>query len=246
MKSRFFLTIFLVFFLAQPLFALTGREVIEKNDALTESKTAVGSVSMLIYKGGRIVEKAFESRTKKFKDGEDKMLISFTKPTKIKLLTHTHRGRDDDQWLRLSSGKIKRIASSDKGKPFVNSHLYYEDIGSRDIDDYSYKLLGDAEALEFDCYAVESVKKSDEKVYSKLVLYVRKSDYFIVKIDFYEGNELHKYLENHDIRTVEGILTPFSTIMTPANKKGKTELRIEKLEYNRDLRNSTFNKEALR
>ena len=201
---------------------------------------------MLIYKGGRIVEKAFESRTKKFKDGEDKMLISFTKPTKIKLLTHTHRGRDDDQWLRLSSGKIKRIASSDKGKPFVNSHLYYEDIGSRDIDDYSYKLLGDAEALEFDCYAVESVKKSDEKVYSKLVLYVRKSDYFIVKIDFYEGNELHKYLENHDIRTVEGILTPFSTIMTPANKKGKTELRIEKLEYNRDLRNSTFNKEALR
>jgi len=148
--------------------------------------------------------------------------------------------------VKIIFGKNKRIAASDKGKPFVNSHLYYEDIGSRDIDDYSYKLLGDAEALEFDCYAVESVKKSDEKVYSKLVLYVRKSDYFIVKIDFYEGNELHKYLENHDIRTVEGILTPFSTIMTPANKKGKTELRIEKLEYNRDLRNSTFNKEALR
>ncbi|MBW2600286.1 MAG: outer membrane lipoprotein-sorting protein [Deltaproteobacteria bacterium] len=63
---------------------------------------------------------------------------------------------------------------------------------------------------------------------------------------FHCEDRLLKYLENHDIRTVEGILTPFSTIMTLANEKGRTELRIEKLEYNRNLRNSTFNKEALR
>ncbi len=246
MKSRFFLTIFLVFFLAQPLFALTGREVMEKNEALPESKTAVSSVLMQIHKGGRVMEKEFESRTKKFKDDEDKMLISFTKPTKIKLLTHTHRGRDDDQWLRLSSGKIKRIAASDKGKPFVNSHFYYDDISSRNIDDYTYRLLDDGEAAGSDCYRVEAIRQNGTKVYSRLILYARKSDCFIVKIDFYRKGKFHKYLENHDIRTVKGILTPFSSIMTPANKKGKTELRIEKLEYNRDLRNSTFNKEALR
>ena len=246
MKSRFFLTIFLVFFLAQPLFALTGREIMEKNDALPESKTAVSSVLMQIHKGGRVMEKEFKSKTKKFKDDEDKMLISFTKPTKIKLLTHTHRGRDDDQWLRLSSGKIKRIAASDKGKPFVNSHFYYDDISSRNIDDYTYRLLDDGEAADSDCYRVEAIRQNGTKVYSRLILYARKSDCFIVKIDFYRKGKFHKYLENHDIRTVKGILTPFSSIMTPANKKGKTELRIEKLEYNRDLRNSTFNKEALR
>ncbi len=246
MKTRFFLTIFLVFFLTQPLFALTGREIMEKNDALPEAKTAVSDVLMQIHKGGRIIEKQFESRSKKFQDNEDKILISFTRPTRIKLLTHAHKGSDDDQWLRLSSGKIKRIAASDKGKPFVNSHLYYEDIGSRDIDDYRYKLLGDAKAVGFDCYAVEAVKEVGEKVYSKLVLYVRKSDYFIVRIDFYEGSEFHKYLENQDLRTVDGILTPFGTTMTLANEKGYTQLKILKLEYNRDLRNSTFNKEALR
>ncbi|MBW2630506.1 MAG: outer membrane lipoprotein-sorting protein [Deltaproteobacteria bacterium] len=246
MKTKFFLTIFLVFFLAQPLFALTGRDVMEKNDALPESKTVVSSVLMQIHKGGRVMEKEFESRTKKFKDDEDKSLISFTKPTKIKLLTHTHMGRDDDQWLRLSSGKIKRIAASDKGKPFVNSHFYYDDISSRNIDDYTYLLLGDGEAAGSDCYRVEATRQNGTKVYSKLILYVRKSDYFIVKIDFYRKGKFHKYLENHDIRTVKGILTPFSSIMTPANKKGKTELRIEKLEYSRNLRNSTFNKEALR
>ena len=218
----------------------------EKNDALPESKTAVSSVSMQIHKGGRVMEKEFESRTKKFKDDEDKSLISFTKPTKIKLLTHTHRGRDDDQWLRLSSGKIKRIATSDKGKPFVNSHFYYDDISSRNINDYKYRLLDDGEAVGSDCYRVEAIRQNGTKVYGKLILYARKSDYFIVRIDFYRKGKFHKYLENHNIKTVKNILTPFSTIMTLANEKGKTELRIEKLEYNRNLRNSTFNKEALR
>lgn len=246
MKLRFFLAILFVLLLSTPLFALTGREIMEKNEALPEANTAVSTVLMLIHKGERVTEKEFDSTSKKFPDGEDKLLIAFTRPTRIKLLTHAHKGRDDDQWLRLSSGKIKRIASSDKGKPFVNSHLYYEDIGSRDIDDYRYRLLGEAKAVGFDCYAVEAVKQIGEKVYSKLTLYVRKSDYFIVRIDFYEENEFHKYLENHDIRTVDGILTPFVAIMTRADGKGFTELKILELEYNRSLRDSIFNKEALR
>ncbi|MEA2014392.1 MAG: outer membrane lipoprotein-sorting protein, partial [Thermodesulfobacteriota bacterium] len=199
MKPKFFLTIFLVFFLTNPLFALTGREIMEKNDALPEATTSVSSVSMQIYKGKRVVKKAFESRIKKFRNDEDKALIAFTKPTRIKLLTHAHKGKDDDQWLRLSSGKIKRITSSNKGKPFVNSHFYYEDIGSRNIDNYAYRLLSDSS----DCYAVEAVKKTGKKVYSKTILYVRKSDYFITRIDFYKEGDFHKYLENHDIRTVQ-------------------------------------------
>jgi len=246
MKLRFFLGILFVLFLSTPLFALTGREIMEKNDALPEADTTVSNVLMLIHKGGRVMEKQFESLSKKFPDGEDKLLLSFVRPTRIKLLTHAHKGRDDDQWLRLSSGKIKRIASSDKGKPFVNSHLYYEDIGSRDIDDYRYKLLGEAQVVGDDCYAVEAIKEAGERVYSKLILYPRKSDYFIVRIDFYEGDEFHKYLENHEIRTVDGILTPYLAIMTRADGKGFTELKILELEYNRSLRDSTFNKEALR
>ena len=246
MKPRFLFTIILVLFLSTPLYALTGREIMEKNDALPEADTALSTVLMLIHKGDRVTEKEFESSSKKYPNSEDKLLISFTRPTRIKLLTHACKGRDDDQWLRLSSGKIKRIASSDKGKPFVNSHLYYEDIGSRDIDDYSYTLLGDAKAVGDDCYAVQAVKEVGEKVYSKLILYVRKSDYFIVRIDFYEGNEFHKFLENHDIRKIDGILTPYVSTMTLADEKGHTELKILELEYNKDLRDSLFNKEALR
>jgi hypothetical protein len=225
MKVRLLLSIVIVMFLCQSVFALTGREIMDKSDALPEPQTAESSALMHIYKGSRVLEKEFEIRAKEFKNDEDKILISFIRPTKIKLLTHSHTGQDDDQWLRLTSGKIKRIASSDKGKAFVNSHFYYEDLGSRNIDEYDYKLLGDGKAVGEDCYKVEAIKKEGTKVYDKLILYVRKSDYFVVRIDFYRKGTFHKYLENG---------------------KGKTELKIQKLEYNKKMKSSTFNKEALR
>jgi hypothetical protein len=246
MKVRVLLSIVIVMFLCQSVFALTGREIMDKSDALPEPQTAESSALMHIYKGSRVLEKEFEIRAKKFKNDEDKILISFIRPTKIKLLTHSHTGQDDDQWLRLTSGKIKRIASSDKGKAFVNSHFYYEDLGSRNIDEYNYKLLGEGEALDEDCYKVEAIKKEGTKVYDKLILYVRKSDYFVVRIDFYRKGNFHKYLENFEIQKVEGILTPYNTVMALANGKGKTELKIKKLEYNKKMKSSTFNKEALR
>ena len=65
-------------------------------------------------------------------NGNQKSLVEFIKPTKIKILSHTKEGEDDDQWLRLSSGKIKRIVGSEKGKAIVQSHMTYEDFQSRE------------------------------------------------------------------------------------------------------------------
>ena len=231
--------------LTSSAFALDGREIMEKNDALPEAKTAVSQVLMLIHQGKKVVEKEFELKSKKSEDNEDKTLITFTKPTQIKLLTHSHTNRDDDQWLRLSSGKIKRIASSDKGKSFVNSHFYYEDLTSRDIDEFDYTYTGDESLGGVDCYKVESIKKQN-KVYSKTVLYVRKSDFFVVRVDFYKKDEFHKFIEYSDIKPVSGILTAHQLVMSLTDSQGKTELKVNAVEYNKDINDSVFNKEAIR
>jgi len=231
--------------LTSSAFALDGREIMEKNDALPEAKTAVSQVLMLIHQGKKVVEKEFELKSKKSEDNEDKTLITFTKPTQIKLLTHSHTNRDDDQWLRLSSGKIKRIASSDKGKSFVNSHFYYEDLTSRDIDEFDYTYTGDESLGGVDCYKVEGIKKQN-KVYSKTVLYVRKSDFFVVRVDFYKKDEFHKFIEYSDIKPVSGILTAHQLVMSLVDGEGKTELKVNAVEYNKDINDSVFNKEAIR
>ena len=162
-------------------------------------------------------------------------------------MTHSFKKRDDDQWLKLSSGKVKRIAGSDKGKAFVNSHFFYEDLQSRDIDDYNYKYLGDAIINKQECYKVEAKRKVNKsKVYSKTIIYVRKSDYFVVKIKFFKKGKLLKYLKNYKIVKIKGILTPLKVVMYQGNKKGKTVLEMKRkdIKYNVRISSSKFSKDA--
>ncbi len=246
---KFKLTAALIALLLLPAVAgaVTGRDIMEQSDQLPTPGSARSIVTMKIYKGGAPDEKQFTLSVKEYPDDEDKALISFQKPTRIQLLTHAHKGKEDDQWIVLSSGKVKRIAAADKGNAFVHSHFYYEDLGSRDIDDYEYTYLTEEKAVGVDCFKVESVKKADkQKVYDKTILYVRKSDYFIVRVDFYQNGKLHKFLENHDVRKVSDILTPFRVVMSLADGKERTELTVERVEYNVPIDDATFNKEALR
>ncbi len=246
MKTKIFFGCVMALLFTQSLYALTGREIMEKTDALPEPQTAFMNIIMTIYKGDRVEEKEFTFQAKQYPNDEDKALISFIRPTQITLLTHSYKNKEDDQWLKLSSGKIKRIASSEKGQPFVNSHFYYEDLSPVDIDEYKYELLGEEKAVGEDCYKVEGVKQSGEKVYDKVIFYVRKSDYFVVRIDFFKDGAFHKFLENYDVKEIDGILTPYRVKMELADGKGKTELALKDLKYNAPIADTTFNKESMR
>ena len=239
------LTIAAVITAAQMLFALTGREIIQKSEDLPKPKTAKTKVDMTIHKGARVMEKEFLIYQKTIR-GNDRVLFTFLKPTRIKVLTHTYDDREDDQWLRLSSGKIKRIVGSDKSKPFVQSHMTYEDLQSRSVNDYNYKKLGTAKVNGDTCYKVEARKIKGSETYDKTIMYVRTSDFFVLKIDFYRKGKLFKYLENKDVKKVDGILTPFTVSVTMANGSGKTVMKVKKLQYNSNIRDAIFAKEALR
>jgi len=232
---------------AMPLSAaMNGRQIMEKSDALLQPDTAESRVIMLIHKGSRTKEKEFGLQAKQFGPEEDRVKIAFIRPSRITLLTHSRKKQPDNQWLRLSSGKVKRIALSDKGKPFVNSHFYYEDLSGIDIDDYTYSLLGEKEISGEPCYEVEAVTVKEDKVYDRLILYPRKSDCFVLRVIFYLDGQFHKFLENAEIQTVDGILTPFKVTMSTPDGKGRTELLLKALRYNQDLPDSRFRKEALR
>jgi len=184
-------------------------------------KTALSDVLMKIHSGGDVIDKEFTLQAMKQGKDDSKALITFPKPTKIILLTHTHPNQEDDQWLMMTSGKAKRITSSGKGKAFVNAHFCYEDLSSRKLDDYDYKLLETKKVLGADCHMVEAVKKKGAKVYDKAVLYVRKTDYFVVKVDFYIDTKYYKTLENKEIKTIDGIITPPQHGNDPGRHQGK-------------------------
>jgi len=55
-----------------------------------------------------------------------------------------------------------------------------------------------------------------------------------------------KFLENYQIKEIDGILTPYKLKMELANGKGKTELILKGLKYNIGIDSAKFRKEALR
>src|SRR5262245_24484410 len=79
----------------------------------------------------------------------DRVLVRFHAPNDIKgtaLLVWDHPSADDERFLYLPAlARVRRIAGSEKQESFVGSDLSYEDIGGRELDDYTYRFV-DAEA----------------------------------------------------------------------------------------------------
>ena len=77
----------------------------------------------------------------------DKSLSIFDEPADVKgttSLTWSHSTKPDEQWLYLPALKrVKRISSKNKSGPFMGSEFAFEDIGSQEVDKYTYKYLRD-------------------------------------------------------------------------------------------------------
>ena len=59
----------------------------------------------------------------------------------ISFLVWEHPDADDERFLYLPAlGRVRRIAGQEKDQSVVGSALSYEDIGGRDIADYTYAL----------------------------------------------------------------------------------------------------------
>jgi len=222
-----------------------GREIMEKNDALKDPASRKSYSVMMIVNGNEKEIKEFEMVGKRYGE-KTRSRSTFIKPTRLEFLTWSEPGEDSSQWIKLSGGTIRKIASSDKNGSFVGSHFYYEDIADQDIDDYEYTYLGEASLDGVACYKVESKKIKGTKVYEKAVLYLRKSDYFVIKIEFYEKKGHTKTLTMERIEVIDGVITPRKMTMERTDGKGKTIIYLKEVEYNVPVSDNLLTPDALK
>lgn len=145
-------------------------------------------------------------------DGDgDKTLSIFDEPADVKgtaMLTYSHKVKADDQWLYLPALKrVKRIASRNKSGPFMGSEFAFEDIGSQEVEKYTYKYLRDEVINGVDCYVVERDPVDKYSGYTRQIGWVSKDNYLAQKIEFYDRKNAllktltqagyEKFLEDH-------------------------------------------------
>ena len=104
-------------------------------------------IMILRNRKGQESTRYIRSRTLEVEGDGDKFLSIFDKPADVKhtaVLTYSHGLKPDDQWLYLPALKrVKRINSRNKSGPFIGSEFAFEDLGSQEVEKYTYIYLRD-------------------------------------------------------------------------------------------------------
>ncbi len=152
----------------------------------------------LINAHGDVVKRKMTMEILEGKNDGDKSLSVFSWPADVngtKLLTWTHKKRDDDQWLYLPALKrIKRISSRNKSGSFMGSEFAYEDLASQEVEKYRYRFLKEEKFKDRDCWKMERFPVDKRSGYKRQVVWSDKGYMNPVKIEYFDRkNELLKH-----------------------------------------------------
>lgn len=153
----------------------------------------IGEVSdmelVLIDAYGQKVTRELEGKVLEVSGDGDRSLSIFKSPLDVKgtkMLTHSHKSEDDDQWLYLPAAKrVKRISSSNKSGSFMGSEFSYEDLGSQEPEKFTYKWLRAEKVGKQDADVIERIPK-DKSGYSKQVMWMVDSIDNPYKVEYYD------------------------------------------------------------
>ncbi|ADG93870.1 conserved hypothetical protein [Arcobacter nitrofigilis DSM 7299] len=239
------------------VFALTPFEIainVKKNsDGYGSSKSVLEMILLdqAKNKSKRIMESiSFENKNHYGING-DKSLMEFKTPLDVKgtkFLTHEKINKNNNQWLYLPVLKrIKRITSKNKSGSFMGSEFSYEDISSREPSKYTYSTsTEDTKIGNIDVYKYERYPKDKNSGYSKQILFVDKTKFVILKVEFFDKkNELLKTAK-YTYRKIKNIYRVAKIQMNNHQNLKSTTLTYVKDDIKLNLDEKLFSKRYLK
>ncbi len=239
--SIFSIIISATIMLPEKVFALSGREIMEKVNDRDVGNRSISEMEMILIdkKGNKRVRKLKSYGLEQGKNS--KSLMFFITPADVKntgFLTYDYdeSGKEDDQWLFLPAlRKTKRIAAGDKSGSFMGSDLNYSDMSSPDLDLYDYTLMKETEVKGNKVWQIKSVPKTkaeaEKSGYSQSVVFRRQDNYVMIRgVRWVYKKKRNKYLDVRKLEKIDGIW--ISTEMHVTTKSGKKTLHKTILKQN--------------
>jgi len=187
----------------------------------------------------------------------DRLLMRFTYPNDIRgtgFLVWEHPAAEDERFLYLPSlGRVRRIAGAETQESFVGSDFTYEDIGGREFDEYTYTLVDEnaswtppSGGAARPAWRLESKRRDASAQFPRVVSLVLKDSFVVVQAEiFNRRNEKQKVYAVRRLEQIEGIWTAMESEMANAIEKSRTELLIEKMDYNAGVKEADFTRREL-
>lgn len=207
---------------------------------------------ILENRAGKTSTRKIETRQLEVDGDGDKSLSLFKEPRDVSgtaMLTFSHGVDLDDQWLYLPALKrVKRISSKNQSGPFMGSEFAFEDLGSQEVEKYTYTYLRDEGCGDsMQCVVSERVPAYENSGYTRQITWIDKAEYRPVRIEFYDRkNTLLKTLDFNDYQEYEGYWRADQYRMENHQTGKKTVLNWQDIEFGVGLNERDFNQNALK
>ena len=228
-----------------------AREIVAESQKRTDAKSQRYEGLLQVFDSkGKVADKRWTFE-RLGAHGQSKSVLRFIAPAEVKgvaLLVVNHPDRASDQWMWTPAlERDRRIALQDRSTRFFGTDFSFEDLEERDVDQYDYTLVGDDAVDGAACWKIQSTpKQSKSSQYTKSLVWVRKDNYALARIENFVKDEVVRRLAYTDIRNVQGIWTARQMEMTDVRRGSRTRLTLDKLEYNVALKDEDFTLQAIR
>ena len=217
---------------------ITGYDLAKMIDEKAQPKSSQSEISMTLININKDRKKTKEMISIS-KDNGEKMLMFFKSPKRDKGVGFLKIETDDNDKISLfipKLKKIRRISSSNQSDSFMGSDLSFEDMLSRNLDDFEYNIISNTD----DLYILESICKDDDSEYSRHISWISKDDLLITKEESYDTT--NKLLKEKLFKQIE--LNGYHLIseidVTNVQDQHRTILTINTLEVDGDINDDTF------
>lgn len=182
-------------------------------------------------------------------DGERTLLV-FRSPRDLEgtaLLTHAHAGASDDQWLYLPAMKrVKRIAAAKQSGSFMGSEFAYEDIGSQEVDKFTYRYEAQSRLGDVPVHVVDRFPVDRSSGYSRQRVYLTQDEVVPLRIEYFDARGEHtKSLTLEDYVRVGPYLRAGTMTMENHRTGGVTRLEWSDFGFDSGLPRRRFTADGL-
>lgn len=181
-------------------------------------------------------------------EGRQQYLVVFSRPSDVRgtvFLVHKNPGDDDDRWLYLPGlDLVRRIAPGDKRTSFVGSHVYYEDVSGRHLEEDEHEL----DETTSEHYIIKSTPKDPDSVeFAHFRTWIDRETWLPMKSEYFnDDGEVYRRMQILEVEDIDGYPTGTKMQMDDLEGGGRTLVEFRFSKYDIGVPEDVFTERSLR
>ena len=227
----------------------TGYEIAKMvEDRATPKDQSSKTTMILINSKGRTRTSTIYSKTL---SGGEKQILWFMAPADDKgvaFLKIEHDEKDDEMQMWLPAfKKVRRISAKKRSDSFMGSDMSYEDMSTRQLDEFNFNILGNEIYQDIPCHLLESTPKEHIRTeYSRHITWVDSTLFIPLKEESYDKSGTLLKEKNFSYTVIKDYQILTDILVTNIQKNHTTSLTFENIELDSGVEDNLFHERYLK